>query len=121
MNVLGHSRNDLTRRAHAAAAPHDTVHESVPPVQQGPTPFGLRFAVVPIHAGKHGKTYRTAEARQGLGWLICTLPAPFVTVDHGGQWWFLEAGANAQWGWLEHETGLPIADAIACQLIGESA
>ncbi|MGH3624930.1 MAG: ATP-grasp ribosomal peptide maturase, partial [Sciscionella sp.] len=43
------------------------------------------------------------------------------TVDHSGQWWFLEAGANAQWGWLEHETGLPIADAIACQLIGESA
>jgi hypothetical protein len=33
-----------------------------------------------------------------------------------GQWVFLECGANAQWGWLEHETGLPIADAIARQL-----
>lgn len=43
------------------------------------------------------------------------------TVDHSGQWWFLEAGANSQWGWLEHETGLPIADAIARQLTGQTA
>jgi ATP-grasp ribosomal peptide maturase len=29
-----------------------------------------------------------------------------------GDWWFLECGPNAQWGWVEHETGLPIAAAI---------
>lgn len=33
-------------------------------------------------------------------------------------WWFLECGANAQWGWIAHETGMPIADAIARQLLG---
>ncbi|MGH3566548.1 MAG: ATP-grasp ribosomal peptide maturase [Pseudonocardia sp.] len=38
------------------------------------------------------------------------------TVDHDNRWWFLECGANAQWGWLEHETGAPIADAIARRL-----
>ncbi|MGH3622293.1 MAG: hypothetical protein ACRDQ5_10950 [Sciscionella sp.] len=42
-----------------SSSPHDTVHESVPPVQEGPTPFGLRLAVVPIHAGRHEKSYRT--------------------------------------------------------------
>lgn len=42
------------------------------------------------------------------------------TVDTAGDWWFLECGANAQWGWIEHETGLPIADAIARQLTGDS-
>jgi glutathione synthase/RimK-type ligase-like ATP-grasp enzyme len=34
------------------------------------------------------------------------------------QWVFLECGANAQWGWLEHETRLPIADAIVRHLTG---
>lgn len=37
-------------------------------------------------------------------------------VDQLQRWWFLECGANAQWGWLQHETGLPIAEAIAEQL-----
>ena len=37
-----------------------------------------------------------------------------------GEWVFLECGANAQWGWLEHETGLPIADAIARHLTGDT-
>lgn len=38
-----------------------------------------------------------------------------------GEWLFLECGANAQWDWLEHETGLPIAAAIARQLTGGTA
>jgi len=42
------------------------------------------------------------------------------TVDTAGDWWFLECGANAQWGWIEHETGLPIADAIARRLTGDT-
>jgi ATP-grasp ribosomal peptide maturase len=36
------------------------------------------------------------------------------------EWFFLECGANAQWGWLEHETGLPIGDAIARHLNGDT-
>lgn len=43
----------------------------------------------------------------------------FTVCAETGQWLFLECGANAQWGWLEHETGLPIADAIARQLTGD--
>lgn len=42
----------------------------------------------------------------------------FTVSADTGQWVFLECGANAQWGWLEHETGLPIADAIARRLTG---
>ena len=37
-----------------------------------------------------------------------------------GQWWFLECGPNAQWGWIEHETGLPIAATIATLLAGDT-
>lgn len=45
----------------------------------------------------------------------------FAVSADTGRWVFLECGANAQWGWLEHETGLPIADAIARQLTGDAA
>lgn len=45
----------------------------------------------------------------------------FAVTAGTGEWIFLECGANAQWGWLEHETGLPIADAIARTLIGDDA
>ncbi|MGH3717853.1 MAG: hypothetical protein ACRDRI_03250 [Pseudonocardiaceae bacterium] len=40
-------------------SPDNTVHEPAPPTGEEPVPFGLRFAVTPVHAGKHGKTYRT--------------------------------------------------------------
>jgi len=43
----------------------------------------------------------------------------FTVEADTGDWWFLECGANAQWGWLEHETGQPIAAAIATLLTGE--
>ncbi|MGI9001121.1 MAG: ATP-grasp ribosomal peptide maturase [Pseudonocardia sp.] len=39
--------------------------------------------------------------------------------DGPDTWWFLECGPNAQWGWIEHETGLPIAAAIATLLTAE--
>ncbi|MPZ85247.1 MAG: ATP-grasp ribosomal peptide maturase [Actinophytocola sp.] len=44
----------------------------------------------------------------------------FTVSADTGQWVFLECDANAQWGWLEPETGLPIADAIARHLTGDS-
>ena len=40
--------------------------------------------------------------------------------DGPDTWWFLECGANAQWGWIEHETALPIAKTIAALLAGVS-
>ncbi|MGQ0776567.1 MAG: hypothetical protein ACT4NY_19430 [Pseudonocardiales bacterium] len=38
-----------------------------------------------------------------------------VTPD--GRWWFLECNPAGQWGWLAEETGLPIAEAIADELV----
>jgi hypothetical protein len=34
-------------------------------------------------------------------------------VDSEGQWWFLECNPSGQWAWLEPETGLPMAAAMA--------
>jgi ATP-grasp ribosomal peptide maturase len=34
-------------------------------------------------------------------------------IDPDGEWWFLEANPNGQWAWVETETGMPIAAAIA--------
>lgn len=39
-----------------------------------------------------------------------------VTPD--GEWWFLECNPNGQWAWIEQETGLPIAAAVADALEG---
>ena len=39
------------------------------------------------------------------------------SVDSDGQWWFLECNPAGQWGWLVEETGVPIADAIADELL----
>jgi glutathione synthase/RimK-type ligase-like ATP-grasp enzyme len=32
--------------------------------------------------------------------------------DQAGDFWFLEANPNGQWGWIEMRTGLPIASAL---------
>lgn len=37
-------------------------------------------------------------------------------VDAQGRWWFLEVNPNGQWLWIEENTGLPIAAAIAAAL-----
>lgn len=39
-------------------------------------------------------------------------------VDPNGQWWFLEINPCGQWDWIQHETGLQIAEAIADELMG---
>ncbi|HSV67935.1 MAG TPA: ATP-grasp ribosomal peptide maturase [Mycobacteriales bacterium] len=39
-------------------------------------------------------------------------------VDRSGQWLFLECNGSGQWGWLADECGLPVADAIADELVG---
>ena len=38
-----------------------------------------------------------------------------VTPD--GRWWFLECNPSGRWGWIADETGLPIAEAIADELM----
>ncbi len=40
------------------------------------------------------------------------------SVTSEGRWWFLECNPAGQWGWLVAETGLPIAEAIADELVG---
>lgn len=42
-------------------------------------------------------------------------------VSPSGAWTFLEANPCGQWDWIEHATGLPIADAIADELQGVPA
>lgn len=99
---------------------------------------GECFAVA-IHAGSDAAlidwradypslSYEPVETPRPVAELVATYLKRFglamacfdLCVDHKGRWWFLEAGANAQWGWLEHETGLPIADAVAGQLTGDA-
>lgn len=41
-------------------------------------------------------------------------------VDPDGHWWFLECNPNGQWAWIEEETGMPIASAVADALEGHS-
>ncbi|MCL6302938.1 ATP-grasp ribosomal peptide maturase [Streptomyces kronopolitis] len=41
----------------------------------------------------------------------------FIVSPHG-EWTFLEINPCGQWDWIEHATGLPIADAIADELQG---
>lgn len=40
--------------------------------------------------------------------------------DDAGSYWFLELNPNGEWGWLQKRAGLPIAEAIARELIDTS-
>lgn len=42
-------------------------------------------------------------------------------VDPDGRWWFLEVNPCGQWDWIQHHTGLQIAEAIADELMGVHA
>ena len=37
--------------------------------------------------------------------------------DQHDEFWFLECNPNGQWAWIENRTGLPIADAIAAEIL----
>jgi hypothetical protein len=43
---------------------------------------------------------------------LCMGALDFV-VDADERWWFLELNPAGEWGWLERDLGLPIADAIS--------
>jgi hypothetical protein len=61
------------------------------------------------------------ETRQRCVALVHRLGLRFggidLLVDHEGCHWFCELNPNGEWGWLE-KAGLPIADALASELIG---
>lgn len=60
---------------------------------------------------------RVAALLDMLGLRFCALD--FV-VDPRGEWWFLETNPNGQWAWIEDETHMPIAAAIADALEGKT-
>lgn len=47
-----------------------------------------------------------------------TFGAIDFSVTPDGRWWFLECNPAGQWGWIAEQTGLPIAEAIADELVG---
>lgn len=70
----------------------------------------------------HGAlSYRPVETphtvRTRVSALLAALGLRFGALDFvvapDGEWWFLECNANGQWAWIEDETGLPIARALA--------
>ncbi|MGH3565018.1 MAG: ATP-grasp ribosomal peptide maturase [Pseudonocardia sp.] len=64
------------------------------------TPDEVRYGVV-AYLRKFGLTFGAFD----------------FSVTPDGRWWFLECNPAGQWGWLAEETGLPIAEAIADELV----
>lgn len=70
-------------------------------------------------------TYRACDTppavRAGVVRYLCEFGLGFGAFDFSvtpdGAWWFLECNPAGQWGWLVDETDLPIADAIADELV----
>jgi ATP-grasp ribosomal peptide maturase len=62
--------------------------------------------------------------RSRVGALLGRLGLRFAALDFvvapDGEWWFLECNPNGQWAWIEDETGMPIAHALADALEGKS-
>ncbi|MGA8113480.1 MAG: ATP-grasp ribosomal peptide maturase [Actinocatenispora sp.] len=58
--------------------------------------------------------------RAAVTHLLADLGLRFAAMDFAvrpdGTWVFLDLNPNGQWGWIEHETGLPICAAIASAL-----
>jgi hypothetical protein len=51
--------------------------------------------------------------RRYLGHFGLVFGAFDFAIDGEGRWWFLECNPSGQWAWLEPETGLPMAAAMA--------
>lgn len=74
----------------------------------------------------HSITYSPLETphlvRSSVSALLGSLGLRFAAldfiVDLNGNWWFLECNPNGQWAWIEDETGMPIASALADALEG---
>jgi ATP-grasp ribosomal peptide maturase len=57
------------------------------------------------------------QVRASVAALLAGLRLRFAAMDFAvrptGEWVFLDLNPNGQWGWIEHETGLPITAALA--------
>lgn len=104
------------------------------------TVVGDRCFAVVVHAGSEAAHIDWRSDYAALSYEPVETPAPIASaavaylkrfdlafgafdfvVTPRDEWYFLECNPNGQWGWIEHETGLPIAAAIADLLIGVSA
>lgn len=67
----------------------------------------LRYAVTDV----------PLPVRRAVSRLLRSLGLRFAAMDFvvtpAGDWVFVDLNPNGQWGWIEHETGLPICAAIA--------
>ncbi|MER7346386.1 ATP-grasp ribosomal peptide maturase [Streptomyces aurantiacus] len=101
------------------------------------TVAGDRLLAAEIHAGSQAAhvdwrsdynslTYRATETpdhvaaavRRLMAHLGLRFAALDFVVSPTGEWTFLEANPCGQWDWIQHATGLPIAEAIADELQG---
>ncbi|MFD9074960.1 RimK domain-containing protein, partial [Streptomyces lasiicapitis] len=101
------------------------------------TVAGDRLLAAEVHAGSDAAhvdwrsdykslTYRATEApghvANAVRRLMARLGLRFAALDFVvspvGEWTFLEANPCGQWDWIQHATGLPIAEAIADELQG---
>lgn len=101
------------------------------------TVVGNRCFAVAVHAGSSEAKIDWRSRYDDLRYEVCETPdevrrgvlaylrvfgltfgAFDFSVTPEGGWWFLECNPAGQWGWLAEETGLPIAEAIADELLG---
>lgn len=100
------------------------------------TVVGDRFFAVAVHAGSPETTVDWRCRYDELRYAVCEIPEAVrrgvmtylhafglifgafdFSVTPDGRWWFLECNPVGQWGWIAEETGLPIAEAIAGELV----
>lgn len=69
-------------------------------------------------------TETPGSVRSQVSALLDALGLRFAALDFivapDGRWWFLECNPNGQWAWIEEETEMPIASALADALEGHS-
>ncbi|UGY91347.1 ATP-grasp ribosomal peptide maturase [Streptomyces gobiensis] len=104
------------------------------------TVVGDRLFAAEVHAGSEAAytdwrsdysslTYRVAatpdDVAEGVRRYMDRLGLRFAALDFivgpDGIWWYLEANPCGQWDWIQHATGLPIAEGIADELQGVPA
>lgn len=100
------------------------------------TVVGDRFFAVAVHAASLEATVDWRTRYDELTYEVCETPdavrcgviaylrafglvfgAFDFSVTSDGRWWFLECNPAGQWGWIAKETGLPIAEVIAAELV----
>ncbi|MGH3686865.1 MAG: ATP-grasp ribosomal peptide maturase [Pseudonocardiaceae bacterium] len=100
------------------------------------TVVGDRFFAVAVHSGspetevdwrcrydelRYEVREAPGEVRYGVRAYLREFGLIFGAFDFSvtpdGRWWFLECNPAGQWGWIAEETGLPIAGAIADELV----